>query len=51
MGILPGADSGFQVKGANLKKIAPSGGRRENIWDISCEKSRLYTKKSDFFQF
>jgi hypothetical protein len=23
-----GADPGFQVKGAQLKKIAPSGGRR-----------------------
>jgi hypothetical protein len=27
------------------------GGRRENFWGISCEKSRLYTKKSFFFQF
>ena len=27
------------------------GGRRENIWGISCEKSRLYAKKSYFFQF
>jgi hypothetical protein len=51
MGILPGADSGFQVRGAHLKKIAPSGGRRENIWGISCEKSRFYAKKSYFFQF
>ena len=22
-----------------LKQIVPSGGRRENVWDISCEKS------------
>ena len=36
--------------GAALKKIAPSGGRRENIWGISCEKSRSYDKKSYFFQ-
>ena len=26
-----GADPGFQVRGAHLKKIAPSGGRRENF--------------------
>ena len=25
------------------------GGRRENFWGISCEKSRFYTKKSYFF--
>jgi hypothetical protein len=25
------------------------GGRRENCWGISCEKSRLYAKKSYFF--
>jgi hypothetical protein len=44
------ADPGFQVKGGAIKKIAPSGGRRENFWDISCEKSRFYAKKSFFFQ-
>jgi hypothetical protein len=40
----PGADPGFQVRGEGgaLKKIASSGGRRENIWVISCEKSRFY---------
>jgi hypothetical protein len=27
------------------------GGRRENIWGISCEKSRFYAKKTYFFQF
>ena len=47
----PGADPGIQVRGGALKKIAPSGGRRENFWDISCEKSRFYAKKSYFFQF
>ena len=26
-------------------------GRRENVWGISCEKSRFYAKKSYFFQF
>jgi hypothetical protein len=31
------------------KKIAQSGGRRENIWGISCEKSRFYAKKILFF--
>ena len=44
----PGADPGFQVRGAHLKKIAPSRGRRENFWGISCEKSRFYAKKSYF---
>ena len=33
-----GADPGFQDRGVHLKKIAPSGGRHENFWDISCEK-------------
>ena len=27
----PGADPGFRVRGGALKKIAPSGGRRENV--------------------
>ena len=27
------------------------GGRRENCWGISCEKSRFYAKKSYFFKF
>ena len=44
-----GADPGFQVSGGALKKIAPSGGRRENFWSISCEKSRFYAKKIIFF--
>jgi hypothetical protein len=44
-----GADPGFQVRGGALKKIAPSGGRRENFWGISCEKSRFYAKKIIFF--
>ena len=38
-----GADPGFQVGGRGAhKKIAPSGGKREHFWDISCEKSRFY---------
>ena len=40
----------FKLGGA-LRKFAPSGGRRENFWGISCEKSRFYAKKSYFFQF
>jgi hypothetical protein len=48
---ISGADPGFQVGGDALKKIAPSGGRRENVWGISCEKLRFYAKKSYFFQF
>jgi hypothetical protein len=35
--------------GGALKKIAPSGGRCENFWGISCGKSRFYAKKSYFF--
>jgi hypothetical protein len=45
-----GISGGGGVGGA-LKKIAPSGGRRENVWGISCEKLRFYAKKSYFFQF
>ena len=37
--------------GAHLKKTASSGGRRENCWGISCEKSRFYAKKSYFSNF
>ena len=48
-----GADPGFQVGGGGgggaLKKIAPSRGRRENFWGISCEKSRFYANKSYLF--
>ena len=44
-----GADPGFQVRGAALKKIAPSGGRREHFWGISCEKSRFNAKKNHIY--
>jgi hypothetical protein len=51
---MAGADPGFQVRGGGgggvLKKIAPSRGRRENCWGISCEKLRFYAKKIIFFQ-
>jgi hypothetical protein len=46
---ISGADPGFQVRGGRLKKKC--GGRRENFWGISCEKSRNYAKKTYFFQF
>jgi hypothetical protein len=41
----------FKLGGTDLKKIAPSGGRRENFWGISCEKSRFPAKKLYFLQF
>ena len=44
-----GADPGFQVRCGALKKITPSGGRLENCWGISCEKSRFYAKKIIIF--
>ena len=49
----PGADPGFQVRGGALKKIAPSGGGRENRWGISCEKSRFYAnfKGGEYLNF
>ena len=34
--------------GGAVKKIAPSGGRHENFWGISCENSRFYAKKADY---
>ena len=40
----------FKLGGAHFKKIAPSGGRREKCWGISCEKSRFYAKQTKFFQ-
>ena len=43
-----GADPGFKVKGGALKKIAPSGGRHENVWGISCE-NHDFTPKNLFF--
>ena len=46
----PGVDPGLQVRGGAPNKIAPSGGRREHFWGISCEKSRFCAKKSYFFQ-
>ena len=34
--------------GGALKKIAPSGGRHENVWGISCE-NHDFTPKNLFF--
>ena len=41
----------FKLGWAHLKKIALSGGRGDNFWGISCEKSRFHAIKSYFFQF
>ena len=38
----------FKLGGGVLKKIAPSGGRREIFLGISCENSRFYAKKADY---
>ena len=38
----------FKLGGGVLKKIAPSGGRREIFLGISCENSRFYAKKVDY---
>ena len=48
---IPVADPGFQVRGGALKKIAPSGGRRENVWGIRVKNHDFTPKKSYFFQF
>ena len=46
--IISGAMQDFKLGGGggggSLKKHAPSRGRRENFWGISCEKSRFYQK-------
>jgi hypothetical protein len=41
----------FKLGGRALKKIAPSGGRHEHFWGISCEKSRFYAKNHIFSNF
>ena len=43
--LIQGRIQEFKLGGGALKKIAPSGGRRENFWGISCEKSLFYAKK------
>ena len=49
--IVQGRIQDFKLGGFKFKKIAPSGGRGENFWGISCEKSLFYAKKSYFFKF
>ena len=50
-GYSAGVDPGFQVRGGALKKIAPSGGRREKFW-VSRVKNHYFTQKNlIFFQF
>jgi hypothetical protein len=50
-GYSAGVDPGFQVRGGALKKIAPSGGRREKFW-VSRVKNHYFTQKNHiFFQF
>ena len=43
----------FRVKNHDITPknhiLSNCGWRRENCWDISCEKSRFYTKKNIFF--
>jgi hypothetical protein len=45
----------FRVKNHDFTQknhiFSNCGGRRENLWGISCEKLRFYAKKSYFFQF
>ena len=48
---MQGRIQGFKLGGEGggaLKKIGPSGRRRENVWGISCENARFYAKKSFF---
>ena len=44
----PGADPGYQVMGDALKKMAPNGGRRENVW-VFRVKNHDFTKKKIIF--
>ena len=44
-----GADPGFQVRGGTLKKIAPSRGRRENIFGVFRVKNHDFTPKNHIF--
>ena len=49
---LPGADPGFQVRGAHLKKLrlAEGGAKMFGVFRVK-KKSWFYAKKSYFFQF
>ena len=49
---ITGADPGFQVRGGGaLKKIAPSGGRRENCWVFRVKNHDFTTKNLIFSNF
>ena len=47
--IYQGRIQDFKLGGTHLKKIAPSGGRRENFWGISCKKITILRQKINFF--
>ena len=47
--MLSGADPGFQVRGGALKKIAPSGGRREIFLGYFVWKITILRQKIIFF--
>ena len=47
----PGADPGFQVREGVLKKIAPSGWRRENVWVIRVNNHDFTPKNHIFSNF
>jgi hypothetical protein len=50
--IFTGADPGFQVRGAHLKKLrrAEEGAKIFGVFRVKI-KTRFYAKKSYFFQF
>ena len=50
--MMQGRIQDFKLGGAHFKKIAPSGGRRENVWGISCKKITILRQKNHiFFKF
>ena len=49
--LMSGADPGFQVRGADLKKLRRAEGGANIFGVFFCEKSRFYAKILYFFQF
>ena len=47
--IMTRGGSRISIQGGALKKIRPSGGRRENVQGISCEKNHDFTPKNLIF--
>jgi hypothetical protein len=45
----PGADPGFQVRGAHLKKLRPAEGGAKNFGVFRVKNHDFTPKKSDFF--